>query len=330
MNHLKLLLAFLIAAFFTASIHAADKDKKNSTKLSKEDLLKAAAEGVKVVKNLEYSKPQGKSMTLDLFIPENAKGKLPLIVWIHGGGWTSGNKENPPALLFIKKGYAVASINYRLSQQAVFPAQIQDCKAAIRFLRAKAPEYNIDPDRIGVWGGSAGGHLVALLGVSNGVKELEGDGGNPDVSSNVQAVCDFFGPTDFTTIKELRMSDDPDIQQKLKEFKLDHDDNVLAKLLGGPIDQKQELALQASPLTYVKSLKNDKKDYPPFLILHGDKDPIVPVEQSITFHDALKAAGLDSTLKVYKGAKHGNLGGDSLKQVEDFFDKNLKNLKTRK
>ena len=321
----KTLLACALAIVLLPLLNAADN--KSSTKSSREEQLKAALAGVKVLRNVEYSKPNGKALLLDVFIPEDAKGKLPMIVWIHGGGWVSGNKENPPTLMFLRKGYAVASINYRLSPVAPFPAQIHDCKAAIRFLRAKAPEYNVDPDRIGVWGGSAGGHLVALLGVSDGVKELEGDGGNPGVSSKVQAVCDFFGPTDFTKIKELRMSDDPSIQQKLKEFNLDNDSNVLAKLLGGPIDQKQELAIQASPMTYVKKLLNDKKDYPPFLIMHGEKDPVVPVEQSIEFNDALKAAGLDSTLKVYKGAKHGSLGGDSMKLVEEFFAKSLKPVK---
>ncbi len=314
MRNLIFLMALFLAFSIFIGLNAADRDK----------LLKAALEGVKVSKNLEYAKTDGKPLLLDLFVPEDAKGKLPLIVWIHGGGWVEGNKENPPALIFLKKGYAVASINYRLAPQAIFPAQIQDCKASIRFLRANAAKYNIDPDRIGVWGGSAGGHLVALLGVTGDAKDLEGNGGNAGVSSKVQAVCDFFGPTDFTKIKELRMSADPKIEQKLKDLKLDSDNNVLAKLLGGPIDKNTEKAEQASPVWYLKSLKSDKKDYPPFLIMHGDKDPVVPVEQSVEFNDALKAAGLDSTLRVYKGAGHGNLGGDSMKMVEDFFEKNLK------
>ncbi|HCE42703.1 MAG TPA: lipase [Lentisphaeria bacterium] len=326
MKNLKVLLSFLLAATFAVVLDAADKG--NSSKPSRDQLLKAALDGVKVQKNIEYAKVQGKPILLDLFIPADVKGKLPLIVWIHGGGWVEGNKENCPALLFVKKGYAVASINYRLAQQAIFPAQIQDCKASIRFLRAKAPEYNIDPDRIGVWGGSAGGHLVALMGVSDGVKELEGDGGNAGVSSRVQAVCDFFGPTDFTTIKDLRMSDDPSVQKKLKDFNLTDDNNVVTRLLGGPVDQKKELAEQASPMHYVKNIKVDKKNFPPFLIMHGEKDPVVPVEQSVDFQDALKAAGLDSILRVYKGKSHGDLGGDSMKVVEDFFEKNLKKLKT--
>lgn len=321
MKHLKSILAFLKDAFL-----AAKKYTIGTASASMELLLKAALEGAKVFKNLEYSKVQGQSLLLDLFMPGDAKEKLPLIVWLHGGGWTSGDKENCPVLFFIKMGYAVASINYRLSPQAVFPAQIQDCKASIRFLRANAVEYNIDPDHIGVWGGSAGGHLAALMGVSDGIMELEGNGGNPSMSSRVQAVCDFFGPTDFTVFKDLRLTKDPKVEEKLKDFHLAND--VVTKFLGVPVEQNTEKAEQASPITYVKKIRADKKDFPPFLIMHGDKDPVVPVEQSITFHDALKTAGFDSSLHVYKGAKHGYLGGDSLKVVENFFKKTLKTLKS--
>ncbi len=326
MRTLKVLLSLLITAVLVNNLGCAgtnDKSKE-AARLKKEEAIKELLNGVKVSRNVEYANAQGKPLLLDVFIPEGANGKLPLIVWIHGGGWTSGDKENCPALSFVKKGYAVGSINYRLSQQAVFPAQIQDCKAAIRFLRAKASEYNVDPERIGVWGGSAGGHLVALLGVTDGVRELEGDGGNPGVSSRVQAVCDFFGPTDFIVIKDAKMSGDPKAEQKLKDFRLADDNNVVTKLLGGPVEHKKELAEQASPIHYVRNIAADRKNFPPFLIMHGDEDPIVPVEQSTTFHDALMAAGLDSSLRVYKGAKHGGLGGDSMKVVEDFFDKNLK------
>ncbi len=311
MGHLKTFILLL----FTTALHYI---------LSAADALL----GINPFKNLEYAKAQGKSLLLDLFVPGNIKEKLPLIVWIHGGGWDSGDKENCPALMFAKKGYAVASINYRLTQEAVFPAQIHDCKASIRFLRANASKYNIDPDRIGVCGGSAGGHLVTLLGMTHGVKELEGDGGNPSVSSRVQAVCDFFGPTDFIAINEARLSGNPKSEQKLRDFNVAGDKNVVTRLLGGTVENKKELAEQASPLYYAKNVNKDKKDFPPFLIMHGDKDPIVPVEQSISFNDALNSAGLDSTLRIYKGAGHGNLGGDSMKALENFFEKHLKVLKS--
>ena len=152
------------------------------------------------------------------------------------------------------KGYAVASINYRLSQHAVFPAQIEDCKAAIRWLRANAAKYHLDPDHIGVWGASAGGHLVALLGTTGSVKELEGKGGNLDQSSRVQCVVDWFGPTDLATMGGSH----------------DKPGSPESRLIGGPVQENKEKARKASPLTYVS------KDSAPFLIMHGDQDNTVP------------------------------------------------------
>ena len=148
----------------------------------------------------------------------------------------------------VGKGYAVASINYRFSQHALFPAD-QDCKAAIRWLRANAAKYHIDPDHIGVWGYSAGGHLVAMLGTAGGVKEFD-NGANLDQSSRVQCVVDWFGPTEMMTMGPLA----------------DKPDRVVAKLIGGPVQNNKEKARAASPLTYVG------KDSAPFLIVHGDKD----------------------------------------------------------
>ena len=150
----------------------------------------------------------------------------------------------------------MASINYRLSQHAVFPAQIEDCKAAIRWLRANAAKYHLDPDHIGVWGASAGGHLVAMLGTTGGVKELEGKGGNLDQSSRVQCVVDWFGPTDLATMGGSH--DNPASPDR--------------QLIGGPVQENKEKARKASPLTYVS------KDSAPFLIMHGDKDNMVPLQ----------------------------------------------------
>jgi acetyl esterase/lipase len=152
-------------------------------------------EGTKIERNLEYVKDGHERNKLDLYLPEKSDSPLPLIVWIHGGAWKAGSKDYCPVTPMAAKGYAVASINYRFIQHAEFPAQIEDCKAAIRWLRANAKKYNIDPDRIGVIGASAGGHLSALLGTSGHVKSLEGPGGNADQSSKVQAVVDLFGPT---------------------------------------------------------------------------------------------------------------------------------------
>src|SRR5262249_27137576 len=146
--------------------------------------------------------PNGDSaQTLDLYYPQKpAEKPQPLLVWVHGGGWTGGSKTPVPYLNQLTRGYIVASIEYRFSQKAVFPAQIQDCQAAIRWLRAHAKQYNIDRERIGVGGGSAGGHLVALLGTSGGKKAFPAIGGNEDESDRVQAVCDLFGPTNFWTV----------------------------------------------------------------------------------------------------------------------------------
>jgi acetyl esterase/lipase len=150
--------------------------------------------GVKVERNLEYVKDGHERNKLDLYLSEKTEGAAPLVVWIHGGGWRRGSKDNCPLVWLVPKGYAVASISYRFLQHAEHPAQIEDCKAAIRWLRANAKKYNLDVERVGVAGASAGGHLAALLGVSAHAKELEGSGGNAEQSSTVQAVIDLFGP----------------------------------------------------------------------------------------------------------------------------------------
>lgn len=229
------------------------------------------------------------------------------MVWIHGGAWLGGSKERPPALRFVAKGYAVASVNYRLSQHAIFPAQIEDCKAAIRWLRANAAKHGYDPNRIGVWGSSAGGHLVALLGTTSGVKEFD-VGPNAGVSSRVQAVCDFFGPTDFT-----KMSSFPSTMHH------DAPDSPEAKLIGGPVQENKDKARRANPITYVT------KDDPPFLIVHGDKDPLVPHNQSELLLDALKKAGLEATLYTVQGGGHGGFKDPQVDVlVTQFFERHLR------
>lgn len=263
--------------------------------------------GVRALRDLEYGRADGKPLLLDLYLPEKPAAALPLIVWVHGGGWSAGTKANTPALPMVGRGYAVASVEYRLSGQARFPAQIHDCKAAVRWLRARAKEYGLDPGRFGAWGSSAGGHLVALLGTSGGVKELGGEGGNPDQSSRVQAVCDWFGPTDL-----LRMRDFPS--------RIDHDapGSPESRLIGGPIQENREKAARANPITYVT------KDDPPFLIMHGDQDPLVPHNQSELLRDALQKTGVEVTLHTVRGAGHGFGGPPLLDLVGQFFDKHLK------
>jgi len=260
--------------------------------------------GTKAYRDLAYVTDGHERNKLDLYVPEKAEGALPLIVWIHGGGWQGGSKERCPALPLVSKGYAVASINYRLSQHAKFPAQIEDCKAALRWLRANASKYHLDPEHVGVWGASAGGHLVALLGTTAAVKEFD-TGGNADQSSKVQCVCDWFGPTDFVALGG----------------KSSGADNALAKLIGGPIPENKDKAAKASPVTYVT------KGAAPFLIMQGDMDNLVPARQSELLAEALKKAGVDVTLRILPGAGHGGaafMNAENKKLIEEFFDKHLK------
>jgi acetyl esterase/lipase len=266
--------------------------------------------GVRLLPNLEYASVDGKSLLLDLYLPQPTDKPVPVILYVHGGAWLGGDKHGGPAIGFSGRGFAVASINYRLSQEAIFPAQINDCKAAVRWLRAHAKFYNLDPARIGAWGDSAGGHLVALLGTSGGVAELEGNEGNLDQSSRVQAVCDWYGPTDL-----LKFED----QAKQAGLKRGNPANAPeSRLIGGPLLDNKDKAAKANPITYIA------KDCPPFLIMHGDKDPLVPVAQSEMLRDALEKAGVEVKLEIIPGAGHGFGGKAIMATVEDFFDKQLK------
>jgi acetyl esterase/lipase len=248
---------------------------------------------------------------LDVYLPSERKGRLPVVMWIHGGGWRQGSKDKPPAARLTQRGYAVVSIQYRLSGVAKFPAQIHDCKIAVRWVRANAERYGFDPDRIAAWGASAGGHLAALLGTSADVKELEGEG-HPGYSSRVQAVVDFFGPTDF-----LRMNHGfrDGVVGKIDHAAADSPESLL---VGGAIGLHPDKVAAANPITYVS------KSAPPFLIMHGDRDPLVPLEQSELLAAALKRAGVPVTMKVVAGRGHGFSGPDIDAAVDEFLDRHLK------
>jgi acetyl esterase/lipase len=269
--------------------------------------------GIKTWKDLAYARAGDRDLYLDLYAAQDAREPQPVILWIHGGAWRMGSKEHPPALRLVERGYAVASTSYRLSQEAIFPAQIHDCKAAVRWLQAHAGAYGLDPARVGAWGASAGGHLAALLGTSGGVSELEGELGSPGYSSRVQAVCDFFGPTDFR-----RMNDVPGA--------MGHDapDSPESQLIGAPIQQNPDKVARANPITYV-----DPGD-PPFLIVHGDADRTVISGQSKLLYDALRAAGVEVTLHLVQGAGHGFQTATAEQRaeidrlVDAFFDRHLK------
>ncbi|MEP6601687.1 MAG: alpha/beta hydrolase [Nitrospirota bacterium] len=269
--------------------------------------IPALPPGSKTIPNLVYKNTNGRQLLLDLYLPAEASGAVPVIIYLHGGGWEQGSRHQCPAFGLIPEGFAVASIDYRLSREAPFPAQIEDCKAAVRWLRANASKYNLDPDRFGVWGTSAGGHLAALLGTSGGAQELEGGGDNLQYSSRVQAACAVSAPTDLRKFgtNPAGAQIGPRAQQ------------VLTNLFGGA-ENKGALAAMASPIKYVS------KDDPPFLVVHGEYDRVVPVEQAHQFYEALQKAGVKATLKILpnQGHRAGLMG--AVKDAEAFFGTTLK------
>jgi len=264
--------------------------------------LPASSPRMRVYKDLPYVFHGHERQKLDLYVPVKSGEPMPLIVWIHGGGWAGGNKEYCPVLSWAGKGCVISSIDYRLSQDAKFPAQIEDCKAAVRWLRIHSEEYNIDPDRVVAWGDSAGGHLASLLGTED--DEGEWDQSAPEVSSRVQAVIDWYGRADLTRVStDLALADTPS-----------------ARLLGGCGKEIAELAREASPILHVSD------DDPPFLIVHGTKDPVVPLRQSQAFSRALKEAGVDSHLVTIEGAGHGGeefLSPEQVRVIDEFLEQHL-------
>jgi acetyl esterase/lipase len=263
-----------------------------------------------VVRDIIYQHVGDRNLALDLYRPDNRPGPFPVIIWIHGGGWSAGRKEHCPAVMLLPDGYAIASINYRLTRVAPFPAQIEDCKAAVRWVRANAGKYHLDPDKIGAWGHSAGGHLAALLGTSGDVKELEGNGDNLQVSGRVQAVCDVAGPADLVSMYQEVSGKSTELGEKATA--------AIEALIGGPLEQHKDTAVAASPIHYIS------KDDPPFLIIQGDEDETVPISQSLEFAKALKAAGVPAVLDVASGRGHGVGGQQFEPTIRTFFSKQLK------
>jgi acetyl esterase/lipase len=257
---------------------------------------------VEFFRDVEFGTGGGRPLRLHLARPKLPHdAPLPVVVWIHGGGWTGGSRDGGigHCVMWARRGYVGVAIEYRFSGEAKFPAQIEDCKCAIRFLRAKAKDYHLDPDRIGVAGHSAGGHLAAILGTSSAIKQLEGTGGWADFSSRVQAVCDASGPADFVTWGDKAHP-------------------AVKGLLGGLVSEKPELAALASPVTHAS------KSSSPFLIIHGDEDDVVPVAEGKAMHAALQKAGADSTLLILPGVKHHPYGTEMSTAMEQFFDRHLK------
>ena len=237
------------------------------------------------LKDVVYGDVDGRALRLDILRPDpSPDAPLPAVVHIHGGGWMGGSKDdgNPNEGL-ARAGFFTVNIEYRLTPEATFPAQIHDAKRAVRWLRAHATEYGVDTERIGAWGHSAGGHLAALLGVSGDAPELEGVGDTAGWSSRVQAVVALSAPSDLRFPGEWNP----------------WPASVTAQLLGGPVESRQDLARQASPVCWVAPTP------PPFLLVHGEQDDVVPVPQAERLYRALCEAGGDATMVRLSQAKHG-------------------------
>ena len=249
----------------------------------------AVAADISVLHDVVIGKGGGRDLHAEIAYPSAAVSPLPAVVYVHGGAWSGGSHKRPAVLLQLAQaGYFAASIEYRLSGEAKWPAQIQDCRLAIRWLRANAAKYHVNPERIGVWGDSAGGHLAACLGTMAEVKEYEGDGGFPRVSSAVQAVIDFYGPTSLVATATDASGGYPPNHMK-----------PIEALFGVPYAENPELWKSGSPLRYVKA------GNPPMLLVHGDSDRTVHLAQSTMFAAALAKAGVPHQFLVVKNAGHG-------------------------
>jgi acetyl esterase/lipase len=264
--------------------------------------------GTVIIRDMEIAKVgDGEPLLIDIARPKVAKGLMPAILCVHGGGWSGGTKEGALKIDWAVRGYFVVSVGYRLAGKHLWPAQIEDCKTALRWIRANAKKYSVNPDKIGAWGHSAGGHLVACLGTMGKIAGLD-DGPFPGFSSEVQAVADYAGPTDLAILFHQRSP---------------------ANLFGPNAKDHPEMMEKASPIHFVSS------SCPPFLIVQGDQDKLVPIEQAAILADALKKAGASVDYVVVKNAGHslGNAKSDPpceptaaevREMTEAFFDKYLK------
>ena len=264
---------------------------------------------IRVERDIVYGKAGRVELRLNLALPAKGGVPFPAVVCIHGGGWYQGQRQDMDAMteLLARRGYVAAAVSYRLSGDARFPAQVEDCKAAVRWLRANAAKYHINPDRIGAIGPSAGGHLSCLLGVTDRKDGLEGAGGNPEQSSRVQAVVSFFGRTNFTK----------------KTWTEELEEKVFVPLIGASFKDEPELYKKISPITYVSRAS------PPFLFIHGADDKLVPPQDSIDMAEKLRAAGVSAKAVIVEGEGHGSADwiekwAKSVEQAVAFFDAHLK------
>jgi len=260
---------------------------------------------VEFTPDVTYATVDGEELKLDLARPKEAKQPLPLVVVIHGGGWAAGNRKSHDNVTweFAKRGYVSATVSYRFAPKHPFPAQIQDVKAAVRFLRANAERFAIDPAKVGAIGFSAGAHLSMMLGAMDKEDGYDDVGEHRDQPSKVQAVVSYFGPTDL-------LQPYPDATKP-----------ILQKFLAGTVDEKRELAKRASPITYVNA--GDA----PMLLLQGTKDPLVPHDQAVRMADALTKVGVPGRVELLLGAGHGWGGAEIQRTAAEsyvFFEQYLK------
>ncbi len=272
--------------------------------------------GFERIKDIEYGKGADSILRMDMYRPVVLPADpLPAVLYFPGGAWEKCSKETGLPVLrpLLHAGYICFTVNYRVTSDALFPAQLEDCKCAVRYVRAHAESLGIDSSRIGVCGVSAGGHLAAFLGVTAGEKDLEGNGGWPDQSSRVQAVCDWYGPTNLESMPFQKRG-------------MDHDgaDSPEGKLIGGVVSEKSEEAKQASPVNFVSG------DEPPFFIVHGTRDMFVPVDQTRELFELLQKTGVPSELHIIEGAGHDRIPAyfrrkeGLAERMVAFFDVHLK------
>ena len=308
-------LCFLCAASALAEVppappgFASEKEVKEAFlagKLKPIDLTIDVPDTVTVEQNIEFGKGGDHPLQLDLYSPKERSHPLPAILFIHGGGWSGGYRQiyHYYCTKFAEHGYVAATASYRLAGEAPFPAAVEDVKCAVRWLRANAKKLGIDPNKIAVAGGSAGGHLAMMIGYSSDVPELEGKGGNADTSSRVQAVVDLYGPTDLTD----------DFAKSRKE--------VLRFMDGKKFDEASDAYRLASPVTHVT------KDDPPTLILHGSIDSTVPIHQAELLVEKLKDAGVVCEYDRVEGWPHtmdldADVNRHCMAKMFEFLDKHL-------
>lgn len=278
----------------------------------------AKRSGLMALMDQPYAGNENPKQRLDLYLPvkRNSGKPLPVVAFIHGGGWVNGDRLGyaAAAVQMARTGdYAAVSVGYRLTKEARWPAQVHDCKAAIRWIRGHAKEHNLDPERIAVWGSSAGGHLSSLLGTSGGVKELEGDlGPFATLSSRVQCVVNLCGPQDFSKALMFDKAGAPIVK-----------DDAVMGLLGGTSEEKRAEAAAASPATHVT------KDDPPFITFHGTADQRVAYLHAETIHAVLQKTGVPSLLVPITDGGHGAVGHPEVKvRGEQFVAKHLRGIES--